>query len=308
MEILKAILLTCVLLLLLISLYLIFENRDSNKLVSNALTTALVSSLGILITVFFSLEVESSKKDIESIVIINNTKNEQHILDWGLKNRDRTFMDGIPRGEIFRKFIYDNKEDTIDIKYNLIIELLERQIFDRINFIFNNKKYWLVDKILFSKTGKFSIKRNYTNSKTINPTILSREKLLKTTRNRLLESYPFFIEDCLVLPTNTIVNNKISNNLREIKFTNKFVETIIKIEVIGGEYTSGKGLKEYINDNFEVNDTYFSSTYLISINSNFSQLRSGHPHMKYYKKWVSLIEQEIENGFGVSKYIKAGII
>lgn len=97
----------------------------------------------------------------------------------------------------------------------------------------------------------------------------------------------------MVVPPQTKVRLHSERYVRKILFENKFVEFCITFKRRAGS----RGLGDYqllLGYDRRKNDTFWSEHLEITCHADFNKLRSGHPEMGRYRRWVHTMFSELE--------------
>ncbi|MBU1260045.1 MAG: hypothetical protein KJ757_03860 [Planctomycetes bacterium] len=301
------------LLLLGITVYLGFQNRNSEALRSKVFTAIAIAVIGGLFTIWFSLE--SKRIELKFISTLFFHKSDKKPLDlhfseqhkYGGHQFDINLLNFINKyveqnGEINKAAFDKDTERISDFYHNLIlIKLIS-------NFFWTYADWWDID-INSSRRG-YSVE---TEVSAIKPkpaySTLEWGDFLKTlkTKDELYQLLTSFSKDShfkkIAVPPKTKINLITSNYSKTLILTNPFVRVSITIDKRGGSL----GLGDYqwllgCNDN--QNREFWSEYFRINCKAEFEKLKSGHPEMPRYKRWVETMFAEVRRQLDEKERLK----
>lgn len=102
------------------------------------------------------------------------------------------------------------------------------------------------------------------------------------------------------VPPKTKIKIDTSKYEKKITLANPFVEITIKFNNSGGAMGLGD-FQWLLNYDNKKNDDFWSEHFEVVCEAKFEKLRSGHPEMPKYKKWVQTMFEEIQYQFDNKK-------
>lgn len=271
------------------AILIVYFNRDNATIYNRFVGVIFLGSLGLLISVLFTLEEESYEDRFVTSVILNReTKIAREP-----KNAKVSEFYGQETYELnTTQLNYDEngKQNEIQVNYD-VHDLIVKRIIDlyRSRFNFN----WEINPHeYFGSRGK-SISAKLVESK---QTVIKSNEIAKYFPNN-----PFFKitdENILADPNlNFPPKTTIKHENHCVKFINKFVQVSICYSGKSGGSISGPGkkLEFYDNDKGKVEivdvkmNTTINSNKLISGNSEFKK------NMDWAKEWVKAVKQDFDS-------------
>lgn len=297
MATMKSMIIVLLILILGITLFIVYENRESQKLVSNFISALLIGSLGLLISTIFSLKKEQIEDTFITFILFDKDNSSVIDLDWKLPLGERPNLEG--------KHYYQNtwsevkKNNELSHKHSLF--LTERRVLEAMHYI--NTPKWYSKKIKYDNIFLKGHSRvsTYTETK-LKDCIPNRNTCLK-----LFHDNPFFIKDSsdifnFSLPPNTSIKRDINSNVLTISLCNKFYKTSIVVEQLQTEQNIGKEFEKLVSHDFNDETLYLVTSFQVKIITTFSEMRMGNPKMKYYKEWSNRLSDYLKYRLGSERY------
>ena len=145
------------------------------------------------------------------------------------------------------------------------------------------------------------------------PGFITREDFQKSfpeSRALKVEDFPA-IGNKLAVPSGTSLDGKtetigVSPHKRTLSLNNSYVE--LKVELIFSSFTSGGigHLGLLLGLSGEESEKFSTCSCEINLSAKFSRLRSGHPEMPRYRRWVDGMFEEIQEDFDSRRHWERG--
>jgi hypothetical protein len=281
-----------------IAAWLVFLNRDSEKVMQTFLSALAIGTVGVLITILFSLKEEMRELEFPTLF----TYERASLMPW--RPGHITFL--YPPSEMYASihlqalaklhpevFMKGKDNQGTDLYGDVALRL----VFDSLVQVFSMN--W-DQKIT-------SINLPVVNRKTFGPNqpgVKSDVKSWDEIAALFPKSYalraPVFGVGKFAVPPGTEISGKEERfqdgglHKTSILLVNKFVDVEIVIAFIGGEGTIGM-YSLVTNLSEEETLKFWTSSYLISMKAKFNAYRSGHPDMPKYKNWVNNIFETVRD-------------
>jgi hypothetical protein len=272
-----------------VAFYVVWMNRASEKIVTTVIPIAIVALVGVLIAVFvFGGEPPVVKKFPVVFLFRRSDK-----APWTPPDRP-LLMSLFEVPELMKthpELMGDNTEGA-----TLYHHLLQRAMIDIIAR--HHRSSWETDIERFeigSGTQEFSAPVPGATEPNVKVSFDQIKEALKG--NRFAES-PYMRPE-LALPVGTSLtvtvptNNGSGAEEGQILLTNDFVRLSIKTQQSMWSRSLG-GYRLILGYSYDQDQEFATTQYLVSVEAEFSRLRSGHPKMSKYRRWVEQMVSEIQ--------------
>jgi hypothetical protein len=305
----KIILGTITIIFFILSIYLVVQNRASEKVLSSFLTVLLVGSAGTLVTTLFSLTGKSENKTIVKSYVFNKVT-KVHIgsplkpymeLVMGrdvLTMSTFSFAGAAIKEDPNLSKVTDKKTDSdcVDEGRRLYEKVLFCQLIEVLthfcNFDSQAKRYGGLGgvRIMFSGKADKSQLVEY-----------NLDFFKKMSGIRYL-SDSFAIKKSFYVPKGTTI----SGDLNHINIKNSFMELLIETSQTGGGI--GAGVFRHFMGLSPLEDLkHYTAHYRIHVSVKFNSIKSGHPKMKKCVKWSDTIFDQINYYFNSKEQLNEAL-
>lgn len=304
MTVIKYIVGGLVLTLLIISAYIAWQNRTSEKVISTFITVALAGAAATLAATIFSIKTESLEASILKTYVF------EKISKYPLNNVEKSFVHAFsgPEPEYDTWFLVqdsvkkdpslaliqpnDPDKKLIDRGKSLYHDILFRQLLTMMCYHHGSNEF----KKRTAGIGG-SIVYSIDRPSKIPSKSISWSEIVESNPNNSCLSFHQFDFCKLTVPSNASV----SFFEHSIRIKDKFLDLTIDIFDNGGSI-GVSGLKILLQMSSGESMKYWNETYEIAVKANFSPIRNGHPLMADYKKWVEALIKELTEQFSTEKH------
>lgn len=303
----------CLLFLLAVVVYLIVQNRASAALRSKLIPAVVTGLFVAFFTIWFSLKSENIDLQFTSTLFFH--KSDKKVLDEH-DNRRHVYggeqFDG--RLQDFIRSCIENDEDINNGDFKKVGDKVRNLYFDLVFIKLLSHFFWM-----YADWWDISVKsvRRGDSMETIVSAIkpdpdsksLEWKDFLGALNNKddfgqLLSSFSenYWIKK-MTVPPKTKVDFITSNYRKTLVLTNPFVRVSITTSKSSGSVGLGdyKWLLGYDNKKSEA---FWSEHFEVNCKAKFEKLRSGHPEMTRYKRWVETMFAEIQYQLDDEKRLK----
>jgi len=293
----KLVIYTLLAVLGILTAWLAWENRASEKIAVNIPSAALLAVIGLLATLLFSLKSEVKNERFPTEYIVNPENMTEFHCDFFpavLKYSDPGF--GIGYSAAFTSLgmvvktepaLVENRDDASLL--HLYRDVLLRVVVDILSFTF--VKSWDADPATHRlPTGTHTQYQAATDPPRQGMRITRDEIASRFPSCRLIKSdFLYFLN----LPPKTQLSGIRNPESTAIQLENKFVSVHILLKERGVEKGVGtfQALCRLENDQVS---RYRVLSYVIELSAVFSPLRAEHPDMPLYKRWVDNMFSELK--------------
>jgi len=307
------IILICVFVLIGVTAYIAFQNRNSEALRSKVVPGIAIVLVGACFTIWFSLKSETISRQFTSTLFFH--KQDKLPLDEYCKD-DYKFggyqfriellhfiKDRIEQDEELKKATFNSDRNKIEEFYHdlVLVKLLSR-------FSWMYADWWDVqlDSVRRGRsfTSSVSPVKPIASSMTLKledylETLDSNDKLRKLLE-LFLEQYP---NKKITLPPKTKVGILKSEYTKALLLTNPFVRVSIAVDGRGGSIGLGD-YQWFLGYDRKESENFWSEHLRVRCEAKFERFRSGHPEMPKYKRWVETMFAEVEEQLGDEKRLE----
>lgn len=298
-----------------ITLYIVWNNRASDKLLSNFLSVVFLGLSGLLMTSLISLKEEKIKNRFPGVMFLETNP-------ISIANHNHKYM--IKRGRL-RPMILTNgaiemlqreNENYINLDsipqenyWKTIDDLFLRYIFDI--FVSRYQMDWYRESIEIKSpsgyTGKDSSKDYGLPSKKI-----TWEELCKIFPDNKFFSIgyspslnkKYSTSSMVTVPPNISLKKNIITNGFEFIFDNEFINLTIKIEHFLPDTKMNNRIVKAYKLNEETKNNFSFQPFIIDSEITKKKFRSGHPDMPKYEYWANDLVVFLEKNISVDEFWK----
>jgi heme/copper-type cytochrome/quinol oxidase subunit 4 len=274
-----------------LAFYVVWMNRESEKIVTAVFPISVAALIGVFLTVFlFGGEVPVTA-NFPAVFLFR-------ISDWEpLAPPDRPQLMSLfevpTLGVEHPELMKDNDNGA-----TLYHHLLQKAIIERLAFLYGSS--WEID-ILDFKTGMGQQQGSQPSPEAIGPsTKLSTAQVRGLLKGNRFADINYFTAPEIALPPGTALTIRAPDTanvgMGEITLKNDFVTLSIKTAYFSWMRSLG-GYRVLMGYSWEQDREFASAQYFVTIRADFSRLRSGHPQMAKYKRWVNQIVSDLRAQF-----------
>ncbi|MFC1636559.1 hypothetical protein ACFL5Z_17140 [Planctomycetota bacterium] len=267
-----------------------------------AMPALVIAVVAAFFTVWFSLKKESIKTDFTSSIFINiSDKNpldlheDRHLL-YGGDQFDGKLQSYIRNALSARDDLTADANNVSEQAIEFYMDMMIVEIVSR--FFWMYADWW--DVHIQSVRRGTSTSTGLSANKPDPPFIPIKWSDWLASLDSSSTLYPLLKEysddywiQKMVVPPQTKVHLTSERYMRRILFENKFVKLCIAFR----RRTAGRGLGDYqllLGYDNKRNNTYWSEHLEVKCHADFNKLRSGHPEMGRYMRWVKTMFAELE--------------
>ena len=292
--------------------WLICLNRASEAMWAKIIPAFIIGLVGIFLTIWFCTKSENFDTQFNYTLYFNKT--DKKLLD---EHYSKQYAYGGVQFDVeLRNFTDKNiVEMGLDkIDFNKDGEKVKNFYFDLAFIRLSSRFYWLYadwwDIHINSVRRGDSFETSISANKPDPPCLpLKWNDLLETfdpndSLRKLLNdfSHNFWIKE-MKLPPKTKVGIETSKYKKTLSMKNPFVEISITFNKHGGSV----GLGDYqwlLGYDDKKNNEFWSEHFEVVCKAKFERIRSGHPDMPRYKKWVQTMFEEVRCQYDDEKRLK----
>ena len=293
--------------------YLAVQNRDSAALRSKLIPALVIGLIGALFTIWFSLKSENIDLQFTSTLFFH--KSDKKVLDEHYHNQHK--FGGAQFDITLLNFISSRIEQDQELNktaFNEDSSKIKEFYYDLVFIKLFSRFFWMYADWWDIRVK--SVRRGDSMETIVSPIkpVPDNAPLgwgdflgaldIKDDFHQLLSSFSehYFIKQ-MVVPPKTKVDFITSNYKRALVLTNPFTRVSITIYKRGGSI----GLGDYIwllgYDN-KKSEEFWSEHFEVTCKAKFEKIRSGHPDMPRYKRWVETMFAEIQYQLDDEKRLK----
>lgn len=307
MAVLKCIVGGLLLILIAIAIYVAWQNRASEKIISTFITVSFAGAAATLAATIFSLNHESFEVPIYKTYVFNKiTKYPIHDTEKPfisafscreLENKTISFVQESIKDDPSLSIIPTNNSDEIMIKRGISLyrDILFRQLLTEICYHYGSNQ---TTKKTENITGN-SITYGTDRPLKIPSKEIKWSEIVKSYPNNSCFSFHEFDFCGLTVPSNA----RMIFSENKIQIQDKYIDLTIEVQNKGGAI-GAIGLTTLLHMPIGESMKYWSETYKILIKAKFNPIRYGHPLMADYKKWAEGIKNGITDLFSTEKHWK----
>lgn len=278
--------------------WIAYLNRDSEAVRVNGRSAVIVGAAGVLITLLLSLKAEHVTVPPFPAAFVFHRQTRQpfscdaipeatRFADPGFAGNVRPAFSLVAEAIKKQPTLLETADDSVSNA--LYLDVLLRHVVDLLSFAFS--KSWDAEVVRFDLPHARETRYGSREPKK-EGTKVERQALV-----RLFPESPILDSDflkVLTLPPDTTVRRvPADGNTRSLELANPFATVTIMLKW----HSSGRGIGRLrdlcglpMSGKY---DEWLSATYLISLDARFEQLRSGHPEMPVYRRWVQTMFDEL---------------
>lgn len=291
--------------------WLLYLNRSSETIWSKVIPAFVIGVIGIFFTIWFSTKSESIDTQFNYTLYFNKT--DKKLLD---EHYSKQHAYGGSQFDIKLRNFINSKivEMGVDkIDFNKDGEKVKDFYFDLSFIKLSSRFYWLYgdwwDIHISSVRRGDGFETSVSTNKPYPPCMsLKWNDFLETldSDNSLHILLSDFSQELIVkemkVPPKTKVGIEASTYKKTLSIKNPFVEIFITFNKHGGSVGLGdyQWLLGYDN---KKNSEFWSEYFEVVCEAKFERLRSGHPEMPRYKKWVQTMFDEVQYQYDDEKRI-----
>lgn len=289
------------------TMWLGWQNRASEKIVLTVLPALAIGATGALVTILFSLRVETRKVEFPSVFIFDkDSKMPLEAIEQSyFSGKPNSFVAGHIAQEMTKKDTSLRDDRTVEKGDALYFDILLRMVLDVLFrlYIYN----WDV-KISHFDLPHGTQSRWGPQLDAPNPEFITWDEIKKWIPDaRTLDIDPDRFTK-MAVPYGTKISVKTDSRKednepykRSFIIKNPFVTLSISIARAGGVIGVGS-LRRLLGYSEDTNNRFWTSTYIMDLAAEFNPLRSGHPDMPRYHRWVDALFEELQASFDARKH------
>ncbi len=295
--------------LIAISAWLLWWNRSSETIWPKIIPVFVIGLIGIFFTIWFSTKSESIDLQFNYTLYFN--KADKKLLD---EHYSKQHAYGGAQFDITLRNFIDRKlteKELNKINFNKDGDKVKDFYFDLVFIKLSSRFYWLYadwwDIYITSIRRGDGFETSVSANKPDPPCIsLKWNDFLEALDSNdglygLLDDFSqkFWIKE-MKAPPETKINIETSTYKKTLSMKNPFTEISITFNKHGGSV----GLGDYqwlLGYNNKKNGEFWSEYFEVVCKAKFERLRSGHPEMPRYKKWVQTMFEEVRYQFDDQK-------
>ena len=306
-AILKYFLAAAFIIILAATVWLGWQNRASEKVVLTLLPALAIGATGALVTILFSLRAETRKLDFPAVFIFDKNS-------WmPLEAIDRSYVSGNPNqfsvvhiAQEMTKEHHSLRDDkTVEKGDDLYFDILLRMVFDVLFRLYIHN--WDA-KISHFDLPHGTESRWGPQEDAPHPEFVTWDEIKKWIPDtRVLDvNVGHFTKMAVPYGTKLNVNTDYTKETkspfrRKLTLKNSFVTLSISISKASGVVGVGS-FSRLLGYSDDISNRFWTSTYLIELAADFNPLRSGHPDMPRYRRWVDALFEELQKNFDARKH------
>lgn len=281
--------------------YLAYLNRGSEKVAANLPTALAVSAVGALLTLLFSLQPAERSTSFPVEYVLD----PKTVLPLSCEAfPECTSYTDAGGASVFGAWtVIDEitQGKPVAVGDNLVLsqlyrDVLVRQLLDTLRFTY--LKSW------DAQPSRFELPTGGGHITYAARAVWTGRKLGGADLVAACGGSPGWVSskfEFLNLPPNTDVSGVTQPESFVLRLRNAFSD--VSLEVTSRGVESGLGpLRELCHIGFEAEKDYWRPRYSVALSATFSTLRSGHPEMPLYKHWVDTMIGEIERFDSVRRW------
>ncbi len=287
------------------SVWLLFENRESERVLGNTIPAFFIATIGILATLLFSLRGERQENRFPSQFVIDLEKMTPFYCEafpesLQLSGGQRVLFlvremlekhPDLSTYEVGESWGGDQPEEV----HRLYLDVLLREIAETLYSAFSGS--WDADIKHFDLPigGGSSTVRTPMRDGVEIPWQKMSEVFPESRSLQVFDD--FNSHRTMVLPPGSRLAGGSGKLNRSLEIDNPFVTVKINIEWQLGTMQFGAELKKMCDISTEdpgPDMGYWTAQYLISLTADFKALKIGNPDMKVHKRWVDTMFREIQ--------------
>ncbi len=313
MRSISIIVVVCMFVLFGVGVYVGFQNRNSEALRSKVIPGIAIVLVGALFTIWFSLKSESV--DLQFISTLFFHKSDKRPLDEHCRDEHR--FGGRQFNIILLNFISNRIEQDPELNkavFNKDMNKITEFYHDLVFIKLLSRFFWMYVDSWDIQINSVRRGSSFTSSVSpIKPTpdynSLEWKDFLETLDNndnfhQLLSSFSkrYFIKK-MTIPPKTKVDFITSKYSRTLILTNPFVRVSITIDKRGGSIGLGD-YQWFLGYDNKKSEEFWSEHFEVNCKAKFEKLRSGHPEMTRYRRWVETMFTEVQDQLDDEKRLK----
>lgn len=307
-TILKYFLVFIILAIAVLAAWLGWQNRASEKVVLTVLPALAIGVTGALVTILFSLKSETRKVEFPSVFIFDkNSKMPLEALDQSYR-----YFSGRPGWGWHSSWYLIQELAKADPSFlganalkgqELYLDILLRMVLEDLFRLYNNN--WDV------KVSRFDLpysteSRWAPQEDAPEPEFVTWEDWKKWFLDTPVLDIDPRPSNKMAIPLGTKIagSTELRNNKpfkRSLLVKNSFVELSISLEQSSGVIGMGD-LRLLLGYSEEAGNQFWTSIYTVRLSAKFNPLRSGHPDMPRYHRWVDVMFEELQTEFDTRRH------
>lgn len=295
----KLFLIAIAVLLVCVTLYLVYQNRASAKIIENVVTAFCIGTVAILATVWFSLARVTKEHEFVSTFIYDKTTKMPFSCDafpeiaaysdrgHGIGSIVQTVRDRDP--SLFAQLMGERwTNEDIDRGDELYLDVLLRSIFDITAYAFGGN--WK------ERVPSYRLAMRVTAT----PEEVRKESVIVT-----LEDFATLFPDNsavteipgidMTLPPNSKLSGSSDEGRREMIIANPFFRATIALRFAESYAGVAPVIQRLCDLPDEEKDKYWTVSFVVTLSAVFERLKGGHPDMALYEQWVDTTFEQIRN-------------
>jgi len=300
--------------IIIITSCIVWNNRASDKLVSNFLSVTLLGVLGLLITSLISLKEEKKSNRFPGVMFLE--VNPMSIANYGYRhiiNKGKS-SPMIETNNAIKALQRENEDytnwDCISSNdWKPVDDLFLRYIFDL--FTTRYQMYWYIKSMEIKSPSGYS-----RISQAIDINLPSKrfkwEELCEIFPDNKFFSIGFSPSlnnkksgsSYVTVPPNTSLKKNIISNGFELIFDNEFINLMIKIEHHFPNRKMNSQIVKAYKMTEETKNNFCFQPFFIDYEITKKKFRSGHPDMPKYEYWANDIVDFLESNVSVNQFWK----
>lgn len=283
---------------LLIAVGLIVLNRASEKVTANVPPAVLIAVIGVLTTILFSLKPETQRSEFPvEFVVDPATKQPFHckFFDSVVEYSDPGYGTTAPTWQFAPMVVAEAPtlaSDTSDAGLlDVYRSVLFRQVLDVLAFTYD--KSWDAQPVHWQSATQRQTVYRAASDPPLAGIKFDRVELAKLFPVLRGQAVDLFIPHLHIPPSTRVANvSQVGRNVG-ISLTNPFASLRISIEDAGVGNNVG-ALRDLCRIDSDEEKGLRVVRFVVSVSASYAALRSGHPAMQSYKRWVLAATSELE--------------
>lgn len=294
-----------VLSIIILAMYLAWQNRASEKVISNFIAATLAGSTVTLVTILFSINSTSQSTLIYKTYIYNRNTKQQ------LYDESKPFLHTIlgPEFQSFRPSLI--AQEIINIDPDLNYTKMENSG-KKCAQLYKDIFFRQLINIMSSYCDPGQVTNRVERLDGISISSANKQSGIRTRHiswRNIIKKYPDNL--CFsILPESEKITGglgipadaEITFEDYNINIKNKFIKLTISVKHEGGGFGTGV-LKSLLQIDYEENMKYAFDQYELNLIALFNPIRSGHPLMNEYKSWIRNLIKELTYQFSTKQHL-----
>lgn len=292
--------------LLAITCWLGWQNRASEKVRSTILPAIAIGVVSALATMLFSLKSETKELEFPTVFIFDSDSKELLALPVPTSLGPDPYF-----SRLYAEMMIDRDPSLLGEKPGglgqLYFDVLLRMVLHTLFSLYH--AHWDI-KHRFIDLPYTTQSATWTQESELPPvefvTSEDMKKLFPDLPTLEVSLPPF---DRMAVPLQTKVTGKteftkgslVEPFLRKLSIMNPFVTIDITVSCSGGNRGVGS-LAQLLRYSPEANDRLWTAIYIVQLSAKFEALRSGHPEMPKYHRWVDVLFAQLQTQLDARKH------